>query len=157
MIYIFLEDFIVIFSTLSNLRNISMMTALFFITGGFSFPDYFSMPYTLYTGFSDLSRLRLCLTSALTTFRCLLLPGCSVSIFSHFTTNAMALSGLFFTHRDLLPCTPSHILVHLGFRCEKEYLIQDLPICLLSYSCPFWLAYGHELQDGCFTNYASRN
>ena len=95
VIYIFLEDFIVNFSTLSNLRNISMIT-LFFITEGFSFPDYFSMPHTLYTGFSDLWRLRLCLTSALATFRCLLLPGCPVSILSHFTTNAMALSGLFF-------------------------------------------------------------
>lgn len=61
----------------------------------FLFPDCFSMPLALHTGFSSLWRPSPALNSTLATFGYLLLPGFSVASLSHFTTSATILCVYF--------------------------------------------------------------
>ena len=51
----------------------------------------------------------------------------------------------FFPHSAFCIAFLPHILAHLWLRCKQEHPIQDLPLCLLSWSCPLWLTSGIEL------------
>ena len=130
---------------------------LFYLLKVFLFPGYFFMPLAHHSGFSDQWRSPSALCSTLTIFGCLLFRGFFVTSLSGFIPSVAVLRGLFlppgisylFSYISYLLLFP-HILAHLWLRCKQEHPIQDLPLCLLSQSLPFWLALLMcQLQDRC--------
>ena len=135
--------------TISKAELVSWLL-LFYLTSGFSFPGYFTMPLALHPDFSDPWRFSLALIYTLAIS--LLLPDLFLLLLTFlFIICLNLLRDLHFWEGFFLPARVfnltllSHILTHVWLRLEQNDPAQDLPLYLLSESCPYRVAHDFEL------------